>query len=272
MKGNVMNTLTRFRQSPVTANELKLNIFAPVERKKVEIVEKEPIFENDKLLVELTGYRLNQLHRDILDIILHYGSAEIEQQVDDGIPIRTFSLYQVQKHLNHKAKRNTKWIRDKFSELKNVSIKITDKITENDIEFSIIRVITHSKKLQTYVLAMEELYLAFFESEISINYKQLLPHILSLKHAQTKAVVRYMLSHTAGHQINIDKLLRGLGIKGEQRNLEYYRKLVLDELEKIGDKFNIEIIKTTNDARKKRDITLKYTRHESVKIYYPKTS
>jgi hypothetical protein len=114
--------------------------------------------------------------------------------------------------------------------------------------------------------------MAMFEKKVSINYKELLPDILSLKHPQTKAVVRYLLSHTAGHQINIDKLLKKIGIVGGNRNLEISRKYVLDELEEVGERFNIELIKTTNNPRAKGDITLKYTRHKEVKIYNPQPS
>jgi len=269
-----MNTLIRFKESPITANELKMNIFAPVAKKKVEIVEKDILYEDERFKVMLTGYKLNQIHRDILDIILHYGDTNIENQINDGIPVRTFSLYEIQKHLyndNEESKKhfkNANWIREKFSELKNVSLCIVDNEGEN-MEFSIVRVIKHSEKLQTYVLVMEELYLLYFENEISVGYKKLLPDILNLKHAQTKALVRYLLSHTSGHQINIDKALRKIGLKGEKRNLEYYRKLVLEELVEVGKKFNIELIKTTTDRRKKSDITIKYTRHKDVKIYYP---
>jgi len=266
-----MNTLIRFRQAPVTTKELKLNIFAPVEKKKPEMVEKYILFEDEEYYkVELTGYKLNQIHRDILDIILHFGDTKIENMIlEDELAVRTFSLYQIQKHLNYKSKKNAKWIRDKFSELKNVTLKITDKKAGDDIEFSIIRVIKHSKNLGTYILVMEELYMYFFEKEISIGYKKLLPEILNLKHAQTKALVRYILTHTTGHQINIDKALRKIGIKGSKRNLEYYRNLVLKELKEKGHLFNIELIKTTDDKRKKNDILLKYTRHKDVKIYYP---
>jgi len=265
-----MDILTKFRQAPISVKELKLNIFAPVERKKTEMVEKEILFEDEIFKVELTGYKLNQTHRDILDIILFFGDAKIEDIIlEDGLPIRAFSLYQIQKHLNYKSKKNSKWIRDKFSELKNVTLKITNKKLKNDIEFSIIRIIKHSEKLGTYVLVMEELYMAFFKKEISIGYKKLLPIILSLKHAQTKALIRYILTHTTGIQINIDKALKKIGIKGEKRNIEYYRKLVLDELKEVGKEFNIELIKTTDDNRKKSDINIKYTKHKEVKIYHP---
>lgn len=266
-----MNTLTRFRIAPVTTKEAKLNIFAPLDKLNPENHQMETVvYEDDKCRVVVSGIRLTQLHRDILDIALFHGDYRLEEEVEENIPVRTFSLYQIQEHLQYKHKENQTWLKEKFQELKRATILIEYKEDQEDIEFNIIRVAKRSHKLSEYVLVFEELYMAFFEKEIGIDYKELLPDILSLKHGQTKAVVRYMLSHQAGHQINIDKLLRKLGVQGEQKNLDYHRRLVLEELEQVGDKFNIKLIKTTADRRKKSDYTIKYTKHEKINFYHPK--
>jgi len=265
-----MNTLTRFKASPVTTKEAKLNIFAPLEKLNPENYQMETVvYEDNKHRVAVSGIRLTQLHRDILDIALFHGDYKLEEEIEENIPVRTFSLYKIQEHLQHKKRKNVNWLKEKFAELKRATILIEYKEEKEDIEFNIIRVAKRSHKLSEYVLVFEDLYMAFFEKEIGIDYKELLPDILSLKHAQTKAVVRYMVSHTSGHKINIDKLLRKIGVQGEQRNLEYHRKQVLDELEEIGYKFNIQLIKTTNDKRKKGDITLSYTKHDKINFYHP---
>jgi hypothetical protein len=266
-----MNELTRFRTAPVTTTEAKLNLFAPVDKiydhSKYQIYT--VVYEDSRNKVSVSGTRLTQIHRDILDIALFHGSYRIEDEIEQTIPVRTFSLYEIQKHLQYKNRYNNKWLIEKLQELKRATIVIYDKEMKEEIEFNIIRVAKRSDKIQEFILVFEELYFQFFEKQVSIDYKELLPDILSLKHPQTKAVVRYLLSHTAGHQINIDKALQKVGVIGGNRNLEVSRKYVLDELQEIGDKFNIEIIKTTSDARKKSDITLKYTRHKEVKIYNP---
>ncbi|SCN46472.1 hypothetical protein BAZMOX_00432_1 [methanotrophic endosymbiont of Bathymodiolus azoricus (Menez Gwen)] len=264
----------RFRVAPVTTVEVKQNLFAPVdkignpENYQIETT----VYSDNKNDVVISGTRLTQLHRDILDIALYHGSYKLEDEVDENMPIRTFSLHQIQKHLNHKQKNNQAWLKKKFQELKRATILIYDKDRDEDIEFNIIRVAKRSHKLGEFVLVMEELYMAFFENEISVNYKELLPSILGLKHPQTKAIVRYLLSHQSGHQINIDKLLRKIGLQGEEGNLKYYRRVVLEELEEIGDKFNIELIKTSSDGRRKNDITVKYTKHKEVQIYHPQAT
>jgi hypothetical protein len=80
------------------------------------------------------------------------------------MPIRTFSLHQIQKHLNHKQKNNQAWLKKKFQELKRATILIYDKDRDEDIEFNIIRVAKRSHKLGEFVLVMEELYMAFSEN------------------------------------------------------------------------------------------------------------
>ena len=253
--------------------ELKLNLFAPVDKipNIVDYSYETEVYNDDSYRILVQGVRLTQIHRDILDIALNCGSSELEQMTDTTVPVRTFSLYMVLSKLNHKNKRNFKWLRTKFTELKRANIVVYDKKEKETYEFNIIRISKHSDKLNTFVIVLEELYMALFEKEISVDYKALLPEILKLKHPQTKAIIRYLLTHTKGHQINIDKLMSkvGIGFNGNKRNFEIYRSKILKELEDIKDIFNLELIKMSNDKRKKSDYTIKYKRHEDIKIYYP---
>lgn len=266
-----MTNIMRFRSAPVTTSDVKLNLFAPVDKiLNPENYQMETtVYEDDKHKVIVSGTRLTQIHRDILDIALFHGSYKLEEEVAEDMPVRTFSLHQIQKHLTHKQKNNQTWLKKKFKELKRATILLYDKENDEDIEFNIIRVAKHSHKLGNFVLVMEELYMAMFEKQVSINYKELLPDILSLKYPQTKAIVRYLLSHQAGHQINIDKLLRKVGVQGGEDNLKTYRRRILGELEEVGEVFNITLIKTSQDGRRNGDTTVKYTRLKEVKIYQP---
>jgi hypothetical protein len=263
--------LSKFREAPITTEELKLNIFAPVDKinsKRAYKLE-EIVYDDEYTKVTIKGVKLTQIHRDILDIALFYGDYTLEDQVAQNIPIRTFSLYRVQQLLKHKYNSNHKWLKDRFDELKLAVIEIYSKKNKESIQFNIVRVSKHSEKLNNYVLIFEELYFSFFEKAISISYKNLLDDIIGLKHPQTKACIRYLLTFKDGHQINIDKLLHKVGVIGGTRNLEKARKNVLDELERVKDRFNIELLKTSKDKRKKSDITVRYRRHNEVKVYYP---
>jgi hypothetical protein len=263
--------LSKFREAPITTEELKLNIFAPVDKinsKRAYKLE-EIVYDDEYTKVTIKGVKLTQIHRDILDIALFYGDYTLEDQVAQNIPIRTFSLYRVQQLLKHKYSSNHQWLKERFDELKLAVIEIYSKKNKESIQFNIVRVSKHSEKLNNYVLIFEELYFSFFEKAISISYKNLLDDIIELKHPQTKACIRYLLTFKDGHQINIDKLLQKVGVIGGIRNLEKARKNVLDELELVKDRFNIELLKTSKDKRKKSDITVRYRRHDEVKVYYP---
>lgn len=267
------NAIIKFRNAPVTVEEAKYNIFAPIvkipEIHKNNYLINEEVFNSDSFRVCISGIRLTQIHRDILDIALFCGDYKLEEEIEENIPIRTFSLYTIQKHLQCKYKNNNKWLIHKFEELQRAMITVEDKKKNDTYKFNIIRASKHSKKLNTFVLVFEEIYLNFFESRISINYKELLEDILKLKYPQTKAVVRYLLSYTDGHNINIDKLLQKIGVQGGQRNFEIVRKNVLDELTRKGNKFNIELIINNKNTKNKKDTTLVYTRHKEVKVYFP---
>ena len=175
--------------------------------------------------------------------------------------------------LEHKnPTKNVKWLKNKIDDLTNATITIKEKNIGDELSFHIIRVAKYSKKLGSYFLVIEDLYLSFFENKISINYKELLPKILKLKHAITKMTIRYLLTHSSGIKINIDKLLEKIGVIGRTRNFEIQRGKLLEELEEIGKDFNISLKKMSNDNRRKNDYTIIYNKHKDVKIYFPKTN
>lgn len=262
-----MTSIQRFRQAPVTIEEAKLNIFAPLKKitDKERYTLNEVIYDDEDFKVKISGIRLTQLHRDILDIILFYGQ---NIEVKESIPIKTFSLYSIQKHLGRNKFRND-WIIKKLEEIKRTVITLENKKTDEVYEFNIVRASKRSNKLNTYVLIIEELYLAFFENAISIDYKKLLDDILQLKHAATKAAVRFLITHKDGMQIKIDNLLEKVGVTGTDRNIRKIRKEVVEELLKEGEKFNINVILSSDGNGKINGNTIiKYTRHEDIKIYY----
>jgi len=264
-----MNTLQKFKSAPNTVKEAKLNIFAPYEKEKVEQL-KSIIYESEQFRVLLDGYKLNQIHRDILDIATYYGDNSLEELTEDKRPIRLFSLYDIQKHLNYKAKRNNKWIEDKFAEMQKSIIRIEDKLSNDWIQFHIIDVARYSEKQKKYALILSELYMSFFEREISINYKPYLGDILQLN-AQSRALARYILSHSNSFHIDLDRLMEKIGISKSRisrQAFDYNRNKILEDKDKLK-KLNIFFLKKSDDNRK-RDFLLEYNLLPKIQIYYPK--
>lgn len=267
-----MNLLQRFKQSPVTATELKNNIFLPYEKEKKEPIENLVIFDNkimfDGIKITINGYKLNQLHRDILDIALYYGDNSLEEKTIDKRPIRLISLYEIQKHLQYKSKFNNKWLDEKIQELKRTTINI--KLNRAGwTEFNIIDIAKYSEKQQKYAIVISDWYMIFFEKEISVGYKEYLNKILSLKNPQSKALARYILTHSNDFQIDLDKAMEYIGINTNiaKQNWRWNKNKILEDEEKLKE-LNIELIKKSNDKRKK-DYLIKYKKLPKIKIYFP---
>jgi len=264
-----MNLLQKFRQAPTTALELKNNIFLPYEKEKKEPIENLVIWDILKIRVTINGYKLNQLHRDILDIALYYGDSSLEEKTIDNQPVRLISLYEIQKHLNYKSRFNNKWLDEKMQELKRTTINI--KIDgEGWAEFNIIDIAKYSEKQKKYAIVISKWYMMFFEKEISIGYKEYLEIILSLKNPQSKALVRYVLTYSNDFNIDLDKAMQYIGIDKNRmtpQNFRWNRSKILEDEDKLRQ-LNIKLIKKSNDNRKK-DYLIKYKRLPKIKIYFP---
>ena len=264
-----MNNITRFTAAPVSITEIKSNIFSYHTKQTVEFKRDEAfVYEDENWKVELLGYKLNQIHRDILDIVLYCGDNSFDGKLEGNRFMRTISLYKIKEHLGYVSSNNTNWIIKKIQEIQQTLIALRDKTKKEKWTFAAIETAKHSEKLNTYAVIMHPLYYTFFTSQIALNYSYYLKDILALQHGVTKAAIRYLLTHQAGHQINIDKLLHKIGIRGTERNIRKHRANLLQELEETKDKFNIALIKTTTDKRKTSDITIKYTKLPKIQFYH----
>jgi len=267
-----MNIVQRYKQAPNTVKEAKLNIFAPFEKEKSKKLEGK-IFESEKYIVELNGYKLNQIHRDIIDIASYCGDTSFEAQISDIRPLRTFSLYDIQKHLNYKSKNQNKWIDEKFKEISRSKITIRDKQEGDWIEFNIIDVAMYRKKINAYAMVISELYMLFFENEISVNYKHYLSDILSLN-AQSRALARYILSHSNSFSIALDKAMEKIGILKKNMTIQAFRanrRRILKDREQLK-KLNIVIRENENFSIKNQSYTIDYKMLPKIQIYHPAKS
>jgi len=265
-----MDRLIRYKTAPTTVKEAKLNIFEPYEKKEAELIENIIVYEDNKYKVIINGYKLNQIHRDILDIALYFGDNSLDGKTNDMRPLRLFSLYDIQKHLNYKAKRNSRWVEEKFQEIKRTTINIEFKGENRDwIEFNIIDIAKYSEKQNKYAIVISELFMLFFENEISINYKPYLMQILKLN-AQSRALVRYILSHSNSFRIDLDNAMQKIGIskkKITKQAFDYNRRRILQDKEKL-EKLNIYLFKKSND-RRKQDYQIEYKILPDIQIFFP---
>jgi hypothetical protein len=264
-----MTTLQRFKQAPTTVKETKYNIFAPYEKGKTQHLNT-IIHEDEVYKIELKGFKLNQLHRDIIDIATYFGDNSYDMQTEDTRPMRVFSLYEIQKHLNYKSKNHNKWLEEKFSEIQQSIIKITNKEEGDWIQFNIIEVAQYSKKLNKYAMVISESYMRFFENEISTSFKAYLKDILKLN-AQSRALVRYVLSHSNSFSIGLDKAMEKIGISTNvisARNFRGNRKKILDDRDKL-EKLNIFLRENEDYSSRNQSYTLDYRLLPGIQIFHP---
>lgn len=265
----MITALQKFKQAPCTVLETKFNIFSPfskVRKKHLNTI----VYEDNNYKVELKGFLLSQIHRDIIDIASYFGDSRYDNSTNDKRPIRVFSLYDIQKYLNYKSKNQNKWIDNKFSEIQQSVIKIIDKKESDWIQFNIIEVAKYSKKLNNYAMIISELYMLFFENQISINYKNYLHDILKLN-PQTKALVRFILSHSNSFIIHLDKALEKVGICKQNMSIQAYRanrRRILQDEDKLIN-LNILLIKNSDYSIKNQSYSIDYKLLSKIKIYHP---
>ena len=281
--------LESFRKYPSSVNQVKFNIFTPTYRTK-KIKDEETIFENEFFKASLTGYKLSQLHKDILDVILYKGDSNIEEMLKDiSKAVRTFTLYQIQKKLyqnkefkqiieNDKKRKkytNNSWLKRKIKELTRATINIEVKLENKKkmwIEFHIIeevKVIEYdddNPRKQRFFIIFSKRFLDFLKSDILINYENYLDDLIKLKTGQAKALARYMMSFNyKSYSESLDSVMEKIGIrKNELTKQAFYnhKKRILSDLEGLK-KLNIEIVETT-----KGDLLVKYEKLENIYFYY----
>jgi len=258
-----MTTIQRFKISPNLSVESKLNFFAPSGKtlqKNTEFL----VFENDNFQVFLDGCRLNQIHRDLLDIVLYFGDNSLENKIVDNKAVRLISLYLIQKKLNYKSLNNNSWIEKKFAEVQKTLIKILEKKSGDWIKFNIVEFSQFSQKQQKYAIVFSDAFINFFATEISFCYKDYLDDLIKLN-PQSKAIARYLLASSRNFQIGFENLLLKVGIEKSNISKQAFSKIkkrVLEDEENLK-KLNIFFSKQKN--------LVNYKVLPKIKIFHPTT-
>lgn len=257
----------KMKTSPISVQELKFNIFAPNSRgSSSDIRKNEVVYEDENYQVKISGVRLNQTHRDILDIILMHGE-DVEKDMNRLLNQRgkKFSLYLIQKKLGFLSKGNGSWVKDKIKDLELSVIEIKDIKNKLDYSFHLSRSTVYSEKENSFIFYPEDIYLSFFERQFSVGYQSKLDDILKIKSPQLKSCIRYMLSHSKGQKISIKKLMNKMGIVGSDRYLRRIEKDILDEMEEKSEIFGITVKKGIKSSER----VIEYSRLSEVVIAPP---
>ena len=212
---------------------------------------------------------LTEIHQDILDAIIV--NSRLTKISPDGRILVVFSPYQILKTIGHKQKNNHHWLDEKLDDMRKVRVdtelngwRITSGIL-NDHAKSLIENEEARKRggfagdSKYWYIIIDNKYAKFFIHDMKLHYQALLPEILSMKHAVTKKLVRFCLSHDRVN-MTLDDILIAIGafdrVKKEDeeepgqitivtplRTQRQIRKKVRDEAEALERDFGIEIRK-----------------------------
>lgn len=267
----------KFDNAPTSVFEIKYCFFLPqskIFKPNKNGVERIVYDDGQNYRISAIGSTLTQVHRNILDIILYFGEKEFEK--DSFLPMRRIKISTIQKHLGWQKKNNYGWVIEKINELKTSSIIVRsyENINKGQSfnlidEYEFEDEIEEKTKNSEYTFIFSEKYLNFLEKTFSIKYEAYIKDIIALKHAQTQAVVRYMISFFENHYIKIPKLFAQIGISGSDQMMRIYMKNVIEELEHEGKKFGITI-QRSRDFKKNEysKYTISYSKAEAREKVY----
>ncbi len=253
--------------TPTSIFETKFSFFTPYEREKEKIVRgskgKLVYDDGEKWQIFVCERELTQLHRNILDIIIHEGETLMEAETN--YPVKIINTTTIQKKLGYKTHKNHAFIDEKIWDLNAAIIKIRNKQKNRTISLKLINMLDEQRnsgeKRTDYKIYFTREYMTFLESTYTIGYQHFLADILSLEHAQTQAIVRHILTSSRPIEYRLSTLFGELGIDGGEQIRQKYMRLVVHELREKGNLFGIEVCRKEGIREKDyANHTLKYTR------------
>ena len=248
-----------------TITQVRTPMFLPVKQFKKAVDESiVHTYENSIATVEVSGPRLNQSHRDILDLI--FSSYEVVNETGDGSVEYAFTLYDLQKRLGKKTLNNQAWIEQKLNDLKKVQFRMRLKedaaalkgirFKVNDFHFSVLNDTARSSEHGSgktgeglYVVQFNRYYMRFIEADLKVRYDaNLLDSLIDVESPQVRAIIRYCLSHGSvkGYKFHepLKKVFNMIGLAEPflpPSSISKYKKEILAHTDLLRDTFGIEI-------------------------------
>jgi len=219
---SLFNVLEKIEQSTTSITELRVPIFAPVQKlsgnsttaKEFKNSGGIRIIETSWGKVEIRGRKLlTQVHRDLLDCI--YTHAKEIKHLDNGEIVILFSQTKILKEYSSDNKsdswnKQTKWLKDKIKEIRDVTVNYVN--TKGDsFDFNLISHLDYMQEYKAYSITLDKRYLKFYERELSINYKKELPKLLKVDSALIKAILRWFFTHKDKSRYKLLTVLEALG-------------------------------------------------------------
>lgn len=242
-------------------------IFQPVSHvpmEKLRIPVKKPVvLENQWCKISIEGTFLTQTHLNVMEAVVAVHHFLKETESDGRIKI----VYSPQKVLDYLGMdtNDYQWVVDKLKEISSCLVKINTKKFKaygRIVDFQ-IQPEDEIQKTTLYYVEFGPFFKALQLYDVSINYKELIPNILKLKHAVTQALVRFCLSHDILNMdlIEILESINSLSDSIDSRTKRRIIQYVISEQEALKRDFGIEIKKMENGRK-----GIFYKKHD--KVYF----
>lgn len=266
--------LDKFSMTNATIKELRTSFWLPIEKiTKTSKIYKD--FEENKRRKEIItpwgktiikGNLPTQLHRSLFDCILTNYDEMV--QLDGGDILVKFSSTKILKAYGYTSTRASTWLKEKLDELRICVIEVYDGSSKRLYDFNIISNLIGDGKKGEFGIIIDKDYANFFANEVTINYKNELPKLLSIQAqgedestALLQAIIRFFWTHQNESHMQIESKNDKIGL-----------------LETIG--FPLESPKTLqrakktikNNADKLREFGIIYEEDKKNKISYLKNS
>lgn len=217
----LFDVVTKIEQSTASVTELRVPIFAPVQKLSGNSTTAQAfkksggirVIETSWGKVEIRGRKLlTQVHRDLLDCIYTHAS-NINYKEDGDVAIlfsqgKILREYSADKSESYET--NTKWLREKIEEIRDVTVKFEDG-SKRSADFNLIKYLDYDDEASSYCITLDKRYLRFYEQELSIGYKRELPKLLKVDSALVRAIVRWFFTHKEESKYKLLTVFEALG-------------------------------------------------------------
>lgn len=233
------------RHPVTTATQCRSAIFAPTLRPTADAAT--VVVETAWARATISRVRLTQVHRDILDVLFTHFEPHYRE---DGSCAFLFHPYALLKKL-HVTGNNTTWLRSKFDDLEIAGLEV--RTPTYTVRTSIVRKHAWTADARQYAVVLETEYMGFFQRDLHVHSEKLTDKIIALRHAPTKALVRFMISHMSWNRSIVDTL-GAIGYTGGERNRRIAVAKITSEAAVLARDFGIHV----------RDGRVTYTKHGEV--------
>ena len=249
----LFNVVEKIESSTATITELRIPIFAPVQKLSGNSVTAREFKKNGGIRtietswgkVEIRGRKLlTQVHRDLLDCIYTHATKVLPLPTEEVVIV--FSQTKILKEYSGEAKsksweNQTKWLKEKIKEIRDITINYVN--TKGDsFDFNLISHLDYLEEHKAYSITLDNRYLKFYERELSINYKKELQKLLSVDSALIKAIIRWFFTHKKESRFKLMTVLQALGFPVDSpKSLQVSKREIknrVGELQSFGIDYN----------------------------------